>query len=120
MGAQIILHMMICQIRYDLDVILHQCEEPIILLSALYQLTVGMTTSNTPVPVRFNLPITMFPEGVVKSSKSPFSAASDKKAAVVSYEAFSNGDGFVEIPRRLKGLYPPSKVYTTFKRRVIA
>ena len=32
------------------------------------------------------------------------------KAAVVSYDALSKGEGLVAIPVRLKGLYPPSKV----------
>ena len=53
----------------------------------------------------------MFPDGVVRSSKSPWRVASDKNAAVVSYDALSSGDGFVDIPFRLKGLYPPSNVY---------
>lgn len=60
--------------------------------------------SNTPVPVRFRRPITMFPEGVVRSSKSPCKVASDRNAAVVSYDALSNGDGLEESPLRLKGL----------------
>lgn len=64
----------------------------------------GITMSNTPVPVRFRRPITMFPEGVVRSSKSPCRVASDRNAAVVSYDALSKGDGFVESPLRLKGL----------------
>lgn len=44
----------------------------------------GITMSKAPVPVRLSLPMTMFPDGVVRSSKSPCSVASDKKAAVVS------------------------------------
>ena len=70
-----------------------------------------MTTSKTPVPVWLSLPMTMFPDGVVRSSKSPWRVASEKNAAVVSYDALSSGDGFVDIPFRLKGLYPPSNVY---------
>jgi hypothetical protein len=69
-----------------------------------------MTTSNTPVPVKFNRPATIFPDGVVRSSKSPCNVASDRKDAVVSYDALSNGDGLVDIPDRLNGLYPPSNV----------
>jgi hypothetical protein len=38
--------------------------------------------------------------------------ASDKKAAVVSYDALRSGEALDEIPLRLKGLYPPSKVYS--------
>ncbi len=64
----------------------------------------GSTTSNTPVPVRFGLPNTILPDGLDRSSKSPYKVASDKKAAVVSYEALSSGDGFVEMPFRLNGL----------------
>ena len=64
----------------------------------------GITTSKTPVPVKFSLPATMFPDGVVRSSKSPCSVASEMKEAVVSYDAFRRGDGFVEMPERLKGL----------------
>lgn len=70
----------------------------------------GITTSNTPVPVALGRPKTMLPDGVVKSSKSPNNVASDKNAAVVSYDAFKNGDGFVDMPLRLNGLYPPSNV----------
>lgn len=70
----------------------------------------GMTTSKTPVPVRFSLPATMFPDGVVRSSKSPCRVASEINEAVVSYDALRSGDGLVEIPDRLKGLYPPSNV----------
>lgn len=71
----------------------------------------GITISNTPVPVRFSLPITILPDGVDRSSKSPCSVASERNAAVVSYDALSRGDGFVDMPFLLKGLYPPSKVY---------
>lgn len=46
----------------------------------------------------------MFPDGVLKSSKSPYSVASDKKDIVVSYDALSSGEGFVEMPLRLNGL----------------
>lgn len=60
--------------------------------------------SKTPVPVRLSLPATMFPDGVVRSSKSPWSVASDRNDAVVSYDAFSKGEGLVEMPDRLKGL----------------
>jgi hypothetical protein len=68
-------------------------------------------TSNAPVPVVLGRPRTMLPDGVVSSSKSPCSAASDKKLAVVSYDAFSSGDECVAMPLRLNGLYPPSNVY---------
>lgn len=44
----------------------------------------AITTSNTPVPVAFGRPRTMFPDGLVRSSKSPYNVASDKNAAVVS------------------------------------
>ena len=71
----------------------------------------GITTSNTPVPVKFSLPTTMFPDGVLRSSKSPCRVASEMKVAVVSYDAFKSCEGLVEIPDRLKGLYPPSNVY---------
>lgn len=73
--------------------------------------SVAITTSNTPVPVRLGRPSTMHPDGVRRSSKSPNSVASERKAAVVSYDAFRSGDGFIEIPLRLNGLYPPSNVY---------
>jgi hypothetical protein len=74
-------------------------------------MTMGVLTSNTPVPVGLGRPNTIFPDGEVKSSKSPYRAASFKKAAVVSYDALSRGEELVEIPLRLNGLYPPSKVY---------
>ena len=64
----------------------------------------GMTTSKTPVPVRLSLPTTMFPDGVVRSSKSPCRVASEMKDAVVSYDALRRGEGLVEIPDRLNGL----------------
>lgn len=64
----------------------------------------GITTSNTPVPVKIGRPTTMLLDGVVRSSKSPCSVASDKNAVVVSYEAFRSGDGLVESPFLLKGL----------------
>jgi hypothetical protein len=66
--------------------------------------------SNAPVPVELGLPTTMFPEGDVRLSKSPYSVASEMKEPVVSNDAFSNGEELVEIPFRLKGLYPPSNV----------
>lgn len=50
------------------------------------------TTSNAPVPLRAGLPTMMFPEGVVRLSKSPCNVASDKNAAVVSYDALSSGE----------------------------
>ena len=86
------------------------CHASRISLSNQRKLLVSITTSNTPVPVALGLPRTMFPEGVVRLSKSPNSVASERNAAVVSYEALSRGDGFVEIPLRLNGLYPPSNV----------
>lgn len=67
-------------------------------------ISVRVTTSNTPVPHIDGLPITILPDGDVRSSKSPCSVASERKAAVVSYEAFSNGELFVEMPLRLNGL----------------
>ena len=81
-------------------------------LMAIYGvlLSVSITTSNAPVPVALGLPRIILPEGVVRSSKSPNSVASEINAAVVSKEALSKGDEFVEIPLRLKGLYPPSNV----------
>ena len=50
----------------------------------------GIITSNTPVPVKLSLPATMFPDGVVKSSKSPCRVASDMNEAVVSYDALES------------------------------
>ena len=44
----------------------------------------SITTSNTPVPVALGLPRIILPEGVVRSSKSPNSVASEINAAVVS------------------------------------
>jgi hypothetical protein len=67
-------------------------------------------TSNAPVPIALGRPRTMLPDGVVSSSKSPCSAASEMNAAVVSYDALRSGDECVEIPFRLNGLYPPSNV----------
>jgi hypothetical protein len=52
----------------------------------------------------------MLPDGLERLSKSPYNVASEMKLAVVSNEAFSSGDELVEMPFRLKGLYPPSKV----------
>jgi hypothetical protein len=46
----------------------------------------------------------MFPDGVVRSSKSPYRVASDRNAAVISYDALRSGEGLLEIPCRLKGL----------------
>lgn len=60
--------------------------------------------SKTPVPLLLGAPMTMLAEGLRRSSKSPWSVASDKKAAVVSKDAFSSGDDFVAIPVRLNGL----------------
>lgn len=79
-------------------------------LSNIYGTEIGYTISNTPVPVILGRPRTILLEGVRRSSKSPCSVASLKNAAVVSYDAFSNGDELVEIPLRLNGLYPPSNV----------
>lgn len=72
-------------------------------------------------PVKLGRPITTLPEGVVKSSKSPCSVASPRKAAVVSYDALRSGEGFDEMPERLKGLYPPSKVCpkSSVKRKTV-
>jgi hypothetical protein len=67
--------------------------------------------SNAPVPVELGLPTTIFPEGDVRLSKSPYSVASEMKEPVVSNDAFSSGEELVEIPFRLKGLYPPSNVW---------
>ena len=44
----------------------------------------AITTSKAPVPVGIGRPITMFPDGEVRSSKSPYKVASDRNAAVVS------------------------------------
>jgi hypothetical protein len=52
----------------------------------------GNMTSNTPVPLNAGRPTMIFPEGVVKLSKSPWRVASDKKATVVSYDALSSGE----------------------------
>ena len=46
--------------------------------------SVSITTSNAPVPVVLGLPRIILPEGVVRSSKSPNSVASERNAAVVS------------------------------------
>lgn len=70
----------------------------------------GITTSNTPVPVKLSLPATMFPEGDLRSSKSPCKVASERNAAVVSKEALRRGEELVAMPERLNGLYPPSNV----------
>lgn len=64
----------------------------------------GTSTSNTPVPVRLSLPTTIFPEGDVRSSKSPCKVASERNAAVVSNDAFRRGEELVAIPERLNGL----------------
>jgi hypothetical protein len=72
-----------------------------------------MTTSKEPVPPFEGRPKTILPDGEVKSSKSPYRAASDINEAVVSKDAFSNGELLVEIPLRLNGLKPPSKVLNT-------
>jgi len=72
---------------------------------------IGITTSNEAVPLFDGRPSTILPDGEVKSSKSPYNAASEINDAVVSKEAFSNGELFVEIPFRLNGLYPPSNVW---------
>jgi hypothetical protein len=45
-------------------------------------------------------------------SKSPRRAASATKLAVVSKEALRKGEELFERPVRLKGLYPPSDVYS--------
>lgn len=58
------------------------------------------------------LPRTILAEGVPKSSKSPKRAASATKFAVVSKEALRKGEVLLERPVRLKGLYPPSHVYS--------
>lgn len=63
-----------------------------------------MTTSKAPVPVKFKRPATMLPDGVLRSSKSPCNVASERKEAVVSYDALRSGEGLVEIPDRLNGL----------------
>ena len=47
-------------------------------------LSVSITTSNVPVPVALGFPKIILPEGVVRSSKSPNSVASEMNAAVVS------------------------------------
>ena len=73
----------------------------------------SINTPNAPVPVALGRPNTMFPDGVLRSSKSPCNVASPRNAIVVSYDALSSGDGFVEMPLRLKGLYPPSNVCET-------
>jgi hypothetical protein len=57
-----------------------------------------------PVPLCVGRPSTIFPDGLVRSSKSPCSVASDKNAAVVSNDALSSGELCVEMPRRLNGL----------------
>jgi hypothetical protein len=48
--------------------------------------------------------MTRLPDGVDKSSKSPYNVASERKAAVVSYDAFKRGEGLLERPLRLNGL----------------
>lgn len=65
-------------------------------------------TSNVPVPTLLGVPITKLALGLLKSSKSPCSVASDKNAAVVSNDALSSGDDLLAIPVRLNGLYAPS------------
>lgn len=72
--------------------------------------TTGVRTSKTPVPLDPGFPRTMLELGLLRSSKSPWRVASERKAAVVSNEALRSGDDFDEIPVRLKGLYPPSCV----------
>jgi hypothetical protein len=64
--------------------------------------------SNTPVPLLLGAPITKLALGLRKSSKSPCSVASDRKAAVVSKDALRSGEDLEAIPVRLKGLKPPS------------
>lgn len=64
----------------------------------------GTAISKMPVPVCAILPSTMLALGLVKSSKSPKSVASEMKPAVVSKEALRNGEGELAMPVRLKGL----------------
>lgn len=70
----------------------------------------GARRSKTPVPLELGFPRTIFAAGDRKSSKSPCKVASDKKATVVSNDAFSSGEDLAEIPVRLNGLYAPACV----------
>lgn len=60
--------------------------------------------SKVPVPTFGGWPMTMLADGLFRSSKSPYSAASVRKAAVVSYEALSRGETWLARPVRLNGL----------------
>ena len=71
--------------------------------TALFGIT-GITTLNTPVPVKLSVPATIFPEGDLRSSKSPYKVASERNAAVVSKDALRRGEELVAMPERLNGL----------------
>lgn len=88
-----------CRYRYHYT--LRSCDRPLAHASLTM---ISDRRSNTPVPLLLGAPITMFAEGLRKSSKSPCRVASDRNAAVVSKEALSSGDDLVAIPVRLKGL----------------
>lgn len=80
---------------------------PSILNTPRYNL-VGARMSKAPVPLALGLPITILAAGLVRSSKSPWRVASDRKATVVSNDALSSGEDLAEIPVRLNGLKPPA------------
>ena len=69
-----------------------------------------MRTSNPPVPIFPSLPITSRLLGLTKSSQSPSSTASFKKASVVSKLILVNGLTLPRRPIRLKGVNPPFRV----------
>jgi hypothetical protein len=69
-------------------------------------------TSKELVPVIGGWPKTIEAEGLRRLSKSPKIVASVKIVAVVSYEAFRNGETLFDRPDLLNGLYLPSDVCT--------
>ena len=81
-----------------------------VMATGVWAMIFGARISNAPVPLVLGLPMTIFAAGLDKSSKSPWSTASDKNATVVSKDALSRGDDLFEIPVRLNGLYPPACV----------
>lgn len=68
----------------------------------------GARTSKLPVPFALGLPITILAAGLVRSSKSPCSTASERKLTVVSNEALRRGEDLLAMPVRLNGRYAPA------------
>jgi hypothetical protein len=53
---------------------------------------------------QLSLSITGLPDGVDKSSKSPYNFTSERKAVVVSCNTFRRGEGLLERPLQLNSL----------------